>query len=101
MTAPRSHVLPLCLILLLCLATCFISNSLHKQVQDLQAQIDAVAIDQTFLTKCAGEAVGQLSANDTFLAQQQQAIIKEVKRLGMNQEALIIQSLELPPEETK
>jgi hypothetical protein len=101
MTKPQSHVLPLFLILLTCLALCFISHSVFDRVEDLQAQIDANNAQVALLELMTGQAVGQLNVNDQFLVKQQSLIIKEVKRLGLNQETLLIQSLELAPEEVK
>lgn len=93
---PRSFLLPLFLILALSAALLFISNSLHSRVADLQKQADEIAATQQYLIICTNEAVGQLSINDQFLAKQQDAIVKEIKRLSINQETLIIQQIELP-----
>lgn len=93
---PRSFLLPLFLILLTCLAMLFISSSLHQQVADLQAQLDKHEVNTIAAFKIMGE---QATSNDVFLVNRQDAIIQEVKRLGINQESLLTQSLELAPEE--
>ena len=97
-TKPRSLVLPLFMILLVTLAFGFITTSQGDMIDELQAQIDAANVDRTLLTKNAAMACNQLNDNDIYLVKRQDAVIEEVKRLGMVQETLLIQALELEPE---
>lgn len=82
-------LVPLVLILLLSLSTLFISNSLRDQIEDLQSQIDAVALDGTYMVKASGDAFAVLNNNDTILLGRQDSIIEEVRRLGTNQNAIM------------
>lgn len=97
-TKPRSFVLPLSLILLTCLAFGFITSSLQDRIDELQAQVDSNGAQTAFLEVCAAQAIGQLNQNDIYLKQGLDETIKEVKRLSLNQETLIIQQLGLDEE---